>query len=133
MGIVTFRDLIVWQKAMALCSEIYRASGAFPTEERFGLTSEIRKTARSVVCNIAEGHRRRSTADYMRFVDIARGSGAELETQLILAGDLTYVDERTARILLARLDEVERMLAALYKALDAKRSRPLGLSPLPDP
>jgi four helix bundle protein len=123
--IVTFRDLIVWQKAMALCVEVYRASEAFPREERFGLVSETRKTARSVTYNIAEGHRRRSTAEYIRFLDIARGSGAELETQIIVAARLTYIDERTSRILFARADEIDRMLVALIKALEAKMASPL--------
>jgi four helix bundle protein len=126
--IVSFRDLIVWQKALALCVEVYRASAAFPRDERFGLVAEIRKTARSVVYNIAEGHRRRSTAEYIRFVDISRASGAELETQIILAAQLAYLEDREARILLARADEVGRMLAALLRALDA-RVKGVELSP----
>ena len=76
--IKSFKDLIVWQKAFELCLQLYRVTRLLPAEERFGLSLELRKTSRSVVCNIAEGHRRRSTAEYARFLDIASGSAAEL-------------------------------------------------------
>jgi four helix bundle protein len=102
---------------------MYGASSGFPSEERFGLTAEVRKTARSVVYNIAEGHRRNSTADYVRFLDIAAGSVAELETQLLLVQALGYLDDALAQDFIHRLAEIERMLAALMTKL--RRRRPL--------
>ncbi len=83
--IQSFKDLIVWQKAFQLCLDIYRGTHAFPTEERFGLTAELRKTSRSDIYNIAEGHKRRSTTEYLRFLDIASGSRAELLAALARA------------------------------------------------
>jgi four helix bundle protein len=79
-AVLTFRDLTVWQRAFSVCNRIYKFTAQFPTEERYGLSAEMRKTARSVVYNIAEGHRRRSTVEYLRFLDIARGSAAELSS-----------------------------------------------------
>ena len=118
----SYRDLIVWQKAFELCRRVYRATSTFPMEERFGLTSEARKTSRSVVYNIAEGHKRRSTNEYIRFLDIAGGSGAELETQLLLATALGYFDKNAAKPLLDLYAEVDRMLGSLQRALQ-KRAR----------
>ena len=120
----TYRDLIVWQKAFELCRRVYGATSSFPREERFGLTAEARKTSRSVVYNIAEGHKRRSTAEYMRFLDIAWGSGAELETQLLLATALGYLDQNTARPLLDLYAEVDRMLGALQRSLQQRMRGP---------
>ncbi|MBI4700454.1 MAG: four helix bundle protein [Deltaproteobacteria bacterium] len=119
----TFKDLIVWQKAFELGLQLYRVTRSFPMEERFGLTAELRKTARSVACNIAEGHRRRSTTEYVRFLDIASGSAAELATQLLLAGELRYFDKNQAHALRALHGEVERMLAALMRSLQERASR----------
>ena len=76
----TFKDLIVGQRAFELVIAVYRATDALPVHERHGLTAELRKTARSVAYNVAEGHRRASTAEYVRFLDIARGSGIRVPT-----------------------------------------------------
>mgnify|MGYP001595304649 CR=1 FL=1 len=116
----TFKDLVAWQKAFQLCLNIYRATARFPAEERFGLTAETRKTARSVINNIAEGHKRRSTVEYIRFPDIAAGSGAELETQLLLGKALDYLSPEPAAGLLSAYYEVERMLQALIHSLERK-------------
>jgi four helix bundle protein len=89
----TFKDLLVWQKAMQLSVEVYRLTKTYPGHERYGLTAETRKTSRSVPYNIAEGHQRGSTAEYIRFLGIAAGSAAELETQLLLADRLGYLKE----------------------------------------
>jgi four helix bundle protein len=120
----TFHDLVVWQKAFELCLDVYRATASFPPHERYGITSELRKTARSVPYNIAEGHRRYTTVEYVRFLDIAHGSAAELETQFYLSRALSYVDEQGADILIQRLLEIERMLAGLKRSLRARLSRP---------
>ena len=99
--IKTFKDLVVWRRGFRLGLDVYCATRSFPPDERFGLVAELRKTARSVVYNIAEGHRRRSTAEYVRFLSIASASGAELETQLLLARDLGYFAGKQAEELLA--------------------------------
>jgi four helix bundle protein len=124
----TFRDLLVWRKAFELCVDIYCASEAFPRHERYGVTNELRKTARSVLYNIAEGHKRQSTLEYIRFLDIADGSAAELETQFYLCRALSYLDEQASQILIQRLAEIERMLGGLKRSL---RGVSLALAPPP--
>ena len=118
--IKSFKDLVVWQKAVDLCVSIYSATRTFPGEERFGMTAELRKTARSIPYNIAEGHKRPTTADYVRFLGIAAGSGGELETQILLAERLAYLDHHHAKRLLELYREVERMLAGLTRSLDRR-------------
>ena len=113
----SFRKLVVWKKAFELSIDVYRTTEAFPSHERFGLTSELRKTARSVVCNIAEGHRRTTSREFGRFLDISRGSGAELETQLLIAESLGYLTKKDAVRLLDQIDEVHRMLVGLKASL----------------
>lgn len=120
----TFKDLVVWQKASRLAVELYPLTSSFPAEERYGLRSELRKTARSVAYNIAEGHKRASTAEYLRFLGIASGSAAELETQLLLARDLGYLPEAEAKRLLTLHAEVDRMLDALSRKLRSKATPP---------
>jgi four helix bundle protein len=123
-GVRTFHDLVVWRKAFELCLDVYRVTTSFPAHEKYGITSELRKTARSVPYNVAEGHRRQSTLEFIRFLDIAHGSAAELETQLYLSRALTYLDEQGTDVLLQRLFEVERMLTALKRSLRLRQSRP---------
>ena len=122
-GIRTFRDLLVWRRAFGLCVEIYRFTEGFPNCERFGLSAELRKTARSVVYNIAEGHRRKSTVEYVRFLDISRGSAGELETQLLLAQALGYLDAKASIDLLDALTEIDRMLITLMRRLRDRVAR----------
>ncbi|MEH6665228.1 MAG: four helix bundle protein [Brevundimonas sp.] len=112
-----YRDLIVWQRAMGWVTEVYSASRTWPSDERFGLTSQARRAAVSVPANIAEGCARRSTGEFLQFLGIARGSLAEVETLLILAARLGYLDDATCKPLLAEADEISRMLAALIAAL----------------
>jgi four helix bundle protein len=118
-GIRSFRDLIAWRKAFALCVAVYRMSDTLPRHERFGLVGELRKTARSVVYNIAEGQRRGRTLEFRRFLDISRGSAGELSTQLELCSALDYGKPETIAGLLQRLDEIERLLAGLKRSLTA--------------
>ena len=94
----------------------------YPSHERYGLTAETRKTSRSVPNNIAEGHKRGSTAEHIRFLGIAAGSAGELETQLLLAGRLGYHEKNSADAAFALHAEVERMLDALIRSLKAKIS-----------
>ena len=105
---------------MDLTEGIYRVSAGFPLEERYGLTSQIRRSSVSVPSNIAEGHARPTTRDYLRFLGISLGSLAEMETQLLLAHRLGYIDEATLDLVLAVSDRVGRMLRGLMKSLGAR-------------
>jgi four helix bundle protein len=128
----SFHDLIVWQKAVALCTKVYRTTDAFPGHERFGMTAELRKTARSIAYNVAEGHRRSSAVDYARFLSIAAGSSGELETQFVIARALGYLDETSSTKLTSDLTEIARMLAALRRRLRPQSpSGPGRLTPNP--
>jgi len=120
MEIKTFKDLKVWQKAYSLVLEVYKASKNFPSEERFGLTSQIRRAAVAIPSNIAEGYARRYLKQYIQFLYIAYGSGAEIETQLMLAKDLGYLKEEKFKELIEKYYEIERMLMGLIKDLEKK-------------
>ncbi len=113
----THRDLVAWQLGMKLAREVYRATKQMPAEERYGLTQQMRRAAVSVPSNIAEGYARQSTDDYVRFLRIARGSLAELATQVELASDLVYLASDTA--LADLLDETDRVLLGLIRSLSA--------------
>jgi four helix bundle protein len=117
-----FKELSVWQKAYQLCLEIYRLTKKFPKEEIYNLTSQIRRAAVSVPSNIAEGYGRRTGPDYIRSLYIAYGSVCELETQIMLSGDLGYVSKSDSEKVLNELAEVERMLKALIRSLEKKHS-----------
>jgi len=121
MGIKTYRDLLVWQKAMALVTEIYGVSKAFPQVEAYGLTSQLRRCAVSIPSNMAEGYGRNSKQDYLRFLQIAAGSLYELQTQVEIARNLGYLDRDAAERLYALSREIERMLSSLIRKLNDKR------------
>jgi four helix bundle protein len=118
----SFKELTVWQKAYQLCLTIYRITKGYPKEEIYGLTSQMRRAALSVPCNIAEGYGRKTTPDYLRSLYIAYGSVCELETQILLSVDLEYIRGQGIATLQDNIDEVERMLKALIKSLETKRS-----------
>ena len=107
------RDLIVWQKAMILVSAVYKLSISLPADEKFGLTSQIRRAAVSIPSNIAEGRARSTKKDYLQFLHIALGSTAELETQLEICLDLRFISRQAYESTLAMLEEVRRMLVAM--------------------
>ena len=117
MEILSYRDLIVWQKTMELVTVIYSKTREFPKEEKYGLTMQIRRCAVSVPSNIAEGYGRNSTPDYIRFLNIARGSLYELQTQLEIAVNLGYLKDTIFKDLLQSVNEVERMLNSLIGKL----------------
>jgi four helix bundle protein len=102
----SYRDLIAWKKAMAFVREIYRMTAAFPKEEIFGLTSQVRRAAVSIPSNIAEGKGRYSQRDFLHFLMQARGSVNEVETQLLIAQDLGYLAEEQTNELLRQSQEV---------------------------
>ena len=110
-----FRDLVVWQKAVAFVTEVYRATQSFPTDERFGLTSQIRRAAVSIPSNIAEGQGRLTRGEFRQFLGHAKGSLCEVETQLIIAQNLGYLSDPQS--LLAQLHEVARLLNGLLSSL----------------
>jgi four helix bundle protein len=87
-----YKELKVWKKSYELCLEIYRITAKFPKEERYGLTSQIRRSVVSIPSNIAEGYGRKTTLDYVRMLYISYGSVCELETQILLAGDLDLIE-----------------------------------------
>jgi len=113
-----FTELKVWQRAHALVLEIYRISASFPQDERFGVTSQLRRAIISVPTNIAEGSRRQGQQEYARFLNIAQGSAAEAEYLLILSRDLGYLSQAASDRLIADLDEVARMLHGLRSKVE---------------
>lgn len=110
----SFRDLVVWQKAHQLVLEIYRQTRGFPHEEKFGLTSQIRRAAVSVAANITEGFSKRGRSDKARFLNIAQGSLEEVHYYLILAGDLGYLENG---VLADQYREVARLLNGYTRAI----------------
>jgi four helix bundle protein len=113
-----FRDLAVWQRALTVCEQIYGVTRAFPPDERYGLTSQMRRASVSIVSNIAEGRGRFSTREYVRFIGIARGSAAELESQVEIARRLGFLPDAQCDSLIRELDELSRMLRGLKLSLD---------------
>jgi four helix bundle protein len=111
------KDLILWQKALDLAVAVHEATAAFPKSEMFGLVSQIRRAAVSIPSNIAEGSARRSTREFIAFLHIARGSMAEVETQLLLAQRVGYVGNERLTVLQLRLDEVGRIMNAVITGL----------------
>jgi len=107
------RDLFAWQKAMELVTEIYRLTREFPKDELYGLVSQLRRAAVPVPSNLAEGYGRNSRNEFDHFVGQARGSLAEVETQIEIAKNLGYVSAEICSGLLSRVDEVGRLLTGL--------------------
>ena len=116
-----FRDLKVWKKAHLLTLDVYKLTASFPHEERYGLTSQMRRSAVSVPSNLAEGCGRGSDADFARFMQIAMGSASELEYQILLAHDLRFLKEADYSPCTSQVQEVKRMLSAFLKKLTADR------------
>ena len=115
MSLKNYRDLKVWQAAVSLVTDVYRQSRDFPKHETFGLSSQIQRSAVSIPSNIAEGHARSSDKELHHFLSISLGSLAELETQLIIAEQLGYVSTDNLTKLLAKADEIGKMLKAFQK------------------
>jgi len=119
-----YKELKVWQKAYQLCLEVYKITSGFPREERYGLSSQIRRASVSVPSNIAEGYGRKTTPEYIRSLYVAYGSNCELETQISLSSDLGYMKAQEKEVLQRNIGEVERMLKALIKSLENKHLTP---------
>jgi four helix bundle protein len=110
-----YKDLEVWQKAIAVVAEIYRLTSSFPESEKFGITNQMRRSAVSIPSNIAEGSARHHANDFVHFLRISDGSAAELETQLIISEKLGFVTDTEQ--LTHEMIVIRRMLAALIKSL----------------
>ncbi len=128
-----FRELRVWKEAMELVAEVYSATRAMPADERFGLTAQLRRAAVSVPSCIAEGNARQSTADYLRFLSMAAGSLAEVETQLALTEKLGFLQSSSIVPAYDRLRATTKLLQALRKALTKKLAADTPRSPFPVP
>ena len=117
------QELEVWQKAVTLVTEVYQITRTFPREEIYGLTSQLRRAAVSIPANIAEGWGRNTTRDYIQFLRVARGSLLELETHLVIAGNLELIDPSAQERLGQRTQEINRMLNGLIKSVQASARR----------
>ncbi|OGY36955.1 MAG: hypothetical protein A3E36_01145 [Candidatus Andersenbacteria bacterium RIFCSPHIGHO2_12_FULL_45_11b] len=118
----SYRDLIVWQKAIDLVTQLYKITNKFPREEIYGLTSQMRRSAVSIPSNIAEGRNRGTKKDYVQFLRIAYGSGAELETQITICKRLKLIITAECIEIDSLLDEVMRMLNAMIRKLSTPKS-----------
>jgi four helix bundle protein len=116
-----FRQLMVWKKAHQLALAVYKASAVFPNDERYGLTSQLRRASVSIPTNIAEGCGRFTDPDFARFLQIAMGSASETEYQILLARDLDFIPAPEYDKLRKDVEEVKRMLASLLRTLRKKR------------
>lgn len=114
----SFRDLIIWQKSMLLVTEIYKLTQSFPSQEQYGLTSQMRRCAVSIPSNIAEGYGRNSTGDYKRFLQISVGSTFELQTQIEIAYNLRFIEKEIFESIIEKAKELDRMLLSLIKKLN---------------
>jgi four helix bundle protein len=117
-----FRNLVVWQKAIAFVTEVYRATQSFPNEEKFGLTSQLRRASVSIPSNIAEGQGRLTRGEFRQFLGHAKGSICEVETQLIIAHNLGYLNDQQP--LLEKLHAVARGLNGLLNSLTPDHRQP---------
>jgi four helix bundle protein len=114
-----YADLKVWQRSHQLVLEVYQVTARFPSEERYGVTGQLRRAATSVPTNIAEGSKRKQAQDYARFLNIAESSLAETDYLILLSRDLGYLDPPTADSLRRETDEIARMLSSLRQKIEA--------------
>jgi four helix bundle protein len=119
--IKSYKELIVWQRAMELVREVYLLTGTFPKSELYVLVSQLRRSSVSIPSNIAEGYGRKSTKEYLQYYYIAYGSALELETQILISKQLKLADEKDFIVIEKLLDEVCRMLNSITNKLNAKR------------
>lgn len=112
-----FRDLLVWQKGIELAKITYTVTSAFPSDEKFGLTSQMRRASVSIPSNIAEGQARHTTGEFIQFISHAEGSVAELLTQYHLAVELGFATRDATSAAVSLLDELRRMLNGLRRKL----------------
>jgi len=119
----SYRDLRVWQEAMALASDCYVLTKAFPKEEVYGMTAQIRRAAASIAANVAEGHGREGARSFVQFLRVSQGSLKELETHLLLAERVQIAEPSAVAPILARCESLGRMLRRLIRSLQEKAGR----------
>ena len=115
-----YKDLLVWRKGIELVKSIYQLTQRFPPDERFGLTSQLRRSAVSVPCNIAEGQARHTTKESIHFISNSEGSLAEVDTQVVIATELQYCTQKETEFVFGLIDELRRMLNGLRRRLQEK-------------
>ena len=113
----SFKDLVVWQRAVELSLAIYKHTSSFPASERFGLSDQLRRASVSIASNIAEGYGKATKGEYLSFLGHARGSNGEVQTQLVIAQRLGFGTQQLAQTAESLADEVSRMLVVLMKKL----------------
>ncbi len=123
MANFNYKELLVWQKAMDLAEEIYKLTASIPKTESIGIISQLRRAAVSIPSNIAEGQMRQTTKEYINFLCIARGSNAEVETQLLLCARIGYLSEEKIKKALSLTTEIVKMLNALISKLNSVSSK----------
>src|SRR5437762_1547413 len=115
-----YKDLLVWRKGIELVKSIYQLTQRFPPDERFGLTSQLRRSAVSVPCNIAEGQARHTTKEFIHFISNSDGSLAEVDTQVVIATELQSCTQKETEFVCGLIDELRRMLNGLRRRLQEK-------------
>lgn len=120
MNIFNYKELDVWKKSFKLTLEIYKITEPYPKYELYGLTSQIRRAAVSIPSNIAEGHSRSGTKEFIHYISMAYGSLSELETQILLSKELGYIEENNMKFILNNISEIGRMLNGLRNSLKVK-------------
>jgi four helix bundle protein len=118
----SYRDLKVWQLGVELSIEVYRLTSSFPKSEQYGLTSQLRRAAVSIASNIAEGHARKSQVELRRYLNIAKGSLAELETQLIIAKELGFASIADIEKVMSIAENESRMISGLMRSIESAKS-----------
>lgn len=113
----TFRDLVVWQHAINFATTIYKVTSHFPATEIYGITNQLRRASVSISSNIAEGSKRGSKKEFAHFLRIAQGSGAEIESQLVIAKNLTFLSDDEYSSLFSDLESIMKMLTKLINTL----------------
>ncbi len=115
-----FKELEIWKRSFMLVKDIYKLSSNLPADERFGLTSQIRRSAVSIPSNIAEGCSRRTNKDFARFLEISIGSSFELETQLLIALEASMLDNTHTKAIINELNQIQKMIYAFHSSLTKK-------------
>jgi four helix bundle protein len=121
VAVKQYQDLIAWQRAIALVTDVYRTSSSFPRDEMYGLTSQLRRAAVSVPSNIAEGQGRATSGEFIQFLGHARGSLFEIETQVIVAHKLTYLSDAQHELLITKISELGRILNGLITSVQRRK------------
>ena len=123
-SVLSYRDLIIWQKGIDLVLEVYKLSDCLPDKEKYGLCSQMQRAAVSVPANVAEGHGRDSTKEFIRHLSIAKGSLAELETHITIAAKLNFIDQEQFKTFTTSSQEIARMISGLQRSLRNKLTSP---------